>query len=125
MIDNVGLSLTKVLREFGVVGVSTYIGGIILLTAFIIERDIYRQIIFGVVGLILITLSIFIAFFRLKIQKDREKALITMAESTCNRLAEQLGKNMTENQVAAITQKIRQTQSDLITSVVGKVDDKK
>lgn len=120
---DVSLSLVKVLREFGVVGVSTYIGGTILLTGFIFEKDLYKQISLGLVGLILIALSIFIAYFRLKIQKDREKALINMAESTCNRLAEQLGKNMNDNQVAGIIQKIRQTQKDLITAIVGKVDD--
>lgn len=123
MNETISLSLIKVLKEFGVVGVATYIGGIILLTGFIWEKDFHRQIMLGVVGLILIAFSIFIAYFRLKIQKDREGALIKMAESTGNRLAEQLGKNMNENQVAGITQKIRQTQKDLIAAIVGKVDD--
>lgn len=124
MNNAISSSLIKVLREFGVVGVATYIGGIILLTGFAWERDFQREILLGIVGIALIALSIFIAYFRLKIQKDREKALIEMAESTCNRLAEQLGKNMTDNSIAAIIQKIRQTQKDLIIAIVSKTEDK-
>lgn len=119
-----GNNLTKVLREFGIVGLVTYVGGLILLTTFIWERNFQRQVLFGVVGVILLSLSIFIAYFRLKIQKDREKALINMAESTCNRLAEQLGKNMTNEAIFGIIQKIRQTQKDLISSIVGNIDNK-
>ena len=115
-------SLIKVLKEFGIVGVATYVGGVILLTGFIWENNLTRQIALGIVGLILIALSIFIAYFRLTIQKEREKALIKMAENVGNRLAEQLGKGMNEKQVEAIIQKIRQTQRDLINSIVGKND---
>lgn len=113
-------SLIKVLREFGVVGLVTYVGGLILLGGFFWEKDLQRQIILGLTGVILLSLSIFIAYFRLKIQKDREKALISMAESTCNRLAEQLGGNLTDKQVFGIIQKIRQTQKDLINAVADK-----
>lgn len=119
LFDLPGSTLTKILREFGVIGVVTYVGGVILLTRFVFESDFYRQVIFGVVGVILLSLSVFIAFFKLKIQKDREKALINMAESTCNRLAEQLAKSLSEKSIEVITQKIRQTQRDLIVSIVG------
>lgn len=118
--NSVESSLIEVLREFGPVGVSTFIGGLILLTKFANENLLNRQILFGLLGLILISLSVYIAYFRLKIQKDREKAYIMMAESTCNRLAEQLSKNMNDHQVDAIIQKIRQTQKDLIESVNDK-----
>lgn len=115
----ISVSIIKVMKEFGIVGVVTYVGGIILLVEFIREQNLERQITLGIVGVLLLTLSIFIAYFRLKIQKDRERALINMAESTCNRLAEQLGKNLTDVSIAAIVQKIRQTQKDLISTIVG------
>ncbi len=124
MQNAVSASLIKVLKEYGVVGVVTYIGGIILLIGFITEQNIQRQILLGVVGMILLSLSIFIAYFRLKIQKDREKALIEMAQNTGNRLAEQLGKNLSKEQVVSITQTIWQNQKDLITAIVDKIDEK-
>lgn len=111
-------SIIKVLREFGPVGLVTYVGAVILLCGFFFEQNIHRQLLLGSVGLILLFCAIFIAYFRLKIQKDREKALIQMAESTCNRLAEQLGKNLSNEQVFGIIQKIRQTQKDLISSIM-------
>lgn len=111
-------SITKVLREFGPVGLVTYVGAVILLGGFFLEHNFQRQIVLGLAGLILLFCAIFIAYFRLKIQKDREKALITMAESTCNRLAEQVGKNLPNEQVFGIIQKIRQTQKDLISSII-------
>lgn len=119
----IGASIIKVMKEFGIVGVVTYVGGIILLVEFIREQDLERQKILGIVGVLLLALSIFIAYFRLKIKKDREGALIKMAESTCNRLAEQIGKNLTEKSIETIAQKIRQTQRDLISAIVR--DDKK
>ncbi len=122
MNDIINTSLIKVLKEFGIVGVVTYIGGIILLIGFIREPNFQKQLMFGFVGLILLSLSIFIAYFRLKIQKDREKALIEMAQNTGNRLAEQLGKSLDKDQVVSITQTIWQNQKDLITAIVGKVD---
>jgi len=122
MNETVSTSLIKVLKEFGVVGVTTYIGGIILLTAFIWEQSFQRQITLGLVGLVLICLSVFIAYFRLKIQKDRERALIEMAQNTGNRLAEQLGKSLSKEQVVSITQTIWQNQKDLITAIVGNND---
>lgn len=121
---NLSETIIRVLRDFGVVGLSAYIGGLLLLTKFVFEGDILRQIIYGIAGLVLIGLSIYIAYVRLTIQKEREKALISMAESTCNRLAEQVAKNLNDHQVDAIIQKIRQTQRDLILSVSEKVEAK-
>jgi len=115
-------SLIKVLREFGVVGVITYVGGLVILVGFVVEKNFERQVLFGVVGLFLLVLSAFIAYFRLKIQKDRERALIEMTQNTGNRLAEQLGKNMNKEQVVSITQTIWQNQKDLISAIVGKVN---
>lgn len=51
--------------------------------------------------------------------RDREQALIDMVKNTSNRLAEQVAKNLSEEQVAAIIQKIRQIQRDLITAVIN------
>jgi len=112
-------SLVKVLREFGVVGVVTYLGGLVILLGFLQERDFDRQILFGVVGLILLITSTFIAYFRIKIQRDREQALIDMVKNTNNRLAEQVAKNLSERQVDAIIQKIRQNQRDLVQAIIG------
>lgn len=118
--------LMKVLREFGVVGVITYAGGLVVLTGFLLEKDLTRQMVLGIAGLILLMLSAFIAYFRLKIQKDREGALIEMAQNTGNRLAEQLGKGLNKEQVVSITQTIWQNQKDLINAIVlGKEEDQK
>jgi hypothetical protein len=124
MDESISANLMRVLKEFGVVGVVTYIGGLILLIWFVQEQNFQKQILLGIVGLILLSLSVFIAYFRLKIQKDREKALIEMEGGTCNRLAEQLGKGLNDKQIFAIIQKIRQTQNDLLKTIVGN-DDKK
>lgn len=117
-------SLIRVFREFGIVGVVTYVGGIVILGGFLFEIDRLRQILFGLVGILLLSFSIFIAYFRLKIQRDREQALIDMTKNSNNRLAEQLGKNLTKAQVEIITQKIRQNQHDLIERILGKNLDK-
>ena len=114
--------LIKVLREFGIVGLVTYVGGVVILFGFLQEKnDFNRQILLGIVGLILLIISTFIAYFRIKIQRDREQALIDMTKNIGNRLAEQLGKNMSKEQVETITQKIRQNQRDLIEAILGKI----
>jgi uncharacterized membrane protein (Fun14 family) len=117
-------SLIKVLREFGIAGVVTYVGGLVILGGFLIETNQHRQILFGVVGVLLLSLSVFIAYFRLKIQRDREQALIDMTKNTGNRLAEQLGKNLSKEQVEAIVQKIRQNQRDLMDKILGSLEER-
>lgn len=113
------LDLSKVFKEFGVVGVTTYVGGWVILSGFLKEQNFQRQIVFAVVGSFLLLLSAFIAYFRIKIQRDREQSLIDMVKNTSNRLAEQVAKNLSEEQVAAIIQKVRQIQRDLITAVMS------
>jgi len=113
------IDLIKVLREFGVVGLITYIGGLVILGGFLTEENLNRQIVFGIVGFFLLLLSTIIAYFRIKIQRDREQALIDMVKNTCNRLAEQVAKNLSEKQVNAIIQKIRQIQRDLIMRIIN------
>ena len=117
-------SLIKVFREFGVAGVVTYVGGFVILGGFLFEINQQRQLLLGVVGVLLLSLSVFIAYFRLKIQRDREQALIDMTKNTGNRLAEQLGKNLSIEQVEAIVQKIRQNQRDLMDKILGSLEDK-
>jgi hypothetical protein len=114
-------SLIKVLREFGVVGVITYVGGLVILGGFLFESNLQRQLILGTVGVLLLFLSGAIAYFRLKTQRDREQALIDMTKNSGNRLAEQLGKNLTKEQTEAIVQKIRQNQRDLMEKILGTV----
>lgn len=120
--NQIQISLIKVLREFGVVGVITYIGGLVILLGFLKESNLQRQILFGVVGVFLLILSTIIAYFRIKTQRDREQALIDMVKNIGNRLAEQVAKNLSNEQVNAIIQKIRQIQRDLITKIIS--DDK-
>lgn len=43
--------------------------------------------------------------------------MIEMTQNACNRLAEQLGKNLTDKQFDGITQKIRQLQRDLLVTI--------
>lgn len=117
-------SLIKVLREFGIAGVVTYVGGLVILGGFLFETNQQRQIIFGITGVLLLSLSVFIAYFRLKIQRDREQALIDMTKNSGNRLAEQLGKNLTKEQTEAIVQKIRQNQRDLMDKILGILENK-
>ena len=100
-----GDSLIRVFREFGIVGVVTYVGGIVILSGFLFETNQPRQILLGLIGILLLSFSIFIAYFRLKIQRDREQALIDMTKNSCNRLAEQLGKNLTKEQVVELLRK--------------------
>ena len=115
-------SLIKVFREFGVVGVVTFVGGFVILGSFIFEFNQQRQFLLGVVGVSLLSLSVFIAYFRLKIRRDREQALIDMTKNSGNRLAEQLGKNLPKDQVEAILQKIRQIQRDLMDKILGSLE---
>lgn len=118
IINQLESSVIKVLREFGIVGLVTYIGSMIILLGFLRENDLTKQLIFGIAGLLLLVIATFIAYFRIKIQRDREQALIEMAKNTGNRLAEQIGKNMTNEQVVSITQTIWQNQKDLITTII-------
>ena len=97
-----------------------------MLFGFMREPNLTRQLIFGVAGLLLLVIATFIAYFRIKTQRDREQALIDMANNTGNRLAEQLGKNMSNEQVVSITQTIWQNQKDLITTIIqANSEDKK
>lgn len=124
--NQISESLIKVLREFGVVGLVTYVGGLVILFGFLQEgKDFNRQVLFGIVGLLLLFISTFIAYFRIKIQKDREQALIDMVKNTGNRLAEQVAKNLSNEQVVSITQTIWQNQKDLITTIIGSDDKNK
>ena len=118
IIDQLESSVVKVLREFGIVGLVTYVGSLIMLFGFMKESNLTRQLVFGVAGLLLLIFATFIAYFRIKTQRDREQALIEMAKNTGNRLAEQLGKNMSNEQVVSITQTIWQNQKDLITTII-------
>lgn len=112
-------SLIGVLREFGIMGVVTYVGGAIMLFVFPVQSDFGKQVLYAVSGLFLLLLATLISYSRIKAQSLKDKAMIEMTQNACNRLAEQLGKNLTEKQVDGITQKIRQLQRDLLTTVFG------
>lgn len=120
--DQIQASLLKVLKEFGVVGLITYVGGLVILVGFLREQDFNRQALFGSVGVFLLLLSAIIAYFRIRSQRDREQALIDMVKNTGNRLAEQVAKNLTNEQVVSVTQTIWQNQKDLISKIIGKED---
>lgn len=112
-------SLIKVLREFGVIGVITYVAGMVTLLSLLWISDFESQILFGTIGIVLFILASAIAYFRIKAQKDREKALIEMVQNSSNRLAERLNENIQKDQVVSITQTIWQNQKDLIEKILG------
>lgn len=116
--------IVDIFREFGVPGVATYIGGALMLYFFPKQADFHKQIMYMVSGLALLTLATFISYFRIKAQREREGALIEMAQNSCNRLAEQLGKGLTKEQTEFITQKIRQIQRDITTSIFSRTIEK-
>lgn len=116
-------SLIGVLREFGIVGVLTYLGGLIMFYLFLQQGEFNKQILYSVLGLLLLTLASFISYFRIRVRRDREKYLIEMTAASCNRLAEQLGKVHPEK-IDGIIQKIRQIQRDLITTIFSHVIEK-
>jgi hypothetical protein len=105
--------LLDVFRDFGAPGVLTYVGGVILLYRFPKETDQNKLIVYAVCGVSLLTLATIISYLRIKAQREREKLLIEMAQNSCNRLAEQLGKGLSDRQIDVISQKIRQLQRDM------------
>lgn len=106
------------LREFGIAGTATVIGGTILLTCFPFIENVEKARLFGLVGFGLVFLSIINSYIRLIIQKAREKLLIQMVENSCNRLAEQLAKKgMNNHKVDGVSQKIRQILRDTTETV--------
>jgi len=111
-------TLIRVLREFGSISVITYVGGTILLFTIPNKTIIEEQIFWGSVGFGLLFLSFLIARFRMKMQWDKERALIEMNKEICNRLAEQLGKELSNEQVVSITQNIWQNCKDLISAIM-------
>lgn len=118
MLNVISESLIKVFREFGFIGVITYVAGLVTLLSLLWVSDFERQILFGVIGIFLFILASFIAYFRIKAQKDREKALIEMVQNSSNRLAEKLNENIQRDQVVSITQTIWQNQKDLIETIL-------
>jgi F0F1-type ATP synthase membrane subunit a len=111
-------SLIRVLKEFGVVGVLTYVAGLISLgNLFFGKTDFETKILFGIIGLVLFILAWILIYFRMKIQKDREQALIEMVTKTNEKLADKVGGNCTNEQIVSITQSIWQTQEDLIETI--------
>lgn len=110
-------SLISVLREFGIVGALTYLGGGVMIFLFPQQREFNRQVLYAISGLFLLALAGFISYIRIKVGRDREQFLIEMARETCNRLAEQLGKNIPSQQIDGIIQKIRQIQRDITVTI--------
>lgn len=112
-------SLIKVLNEFGVVGVLTYVAGLISLRNLLFsEKDFKNKLLFGAIGLVLFVLSWILTYLRMKIQRERERALIEMVTKTCVKLADTISTNYTNEQIVSITQSIWQTQKDLIEKIV-------
>ncbi|HCU47613.1 TPA: hypothetical protein DIC39_00930 [Patescibacteria group bacterium] len=106
-------SLVKVMREFGLFGALTYVGGLISFINIIWVDSLERQILFGGIGLFLFTLSTYIVYFRMKVQLDRDVALIKQVGESTKILADKVGGNCTNEQVVSITQSIWQIHKDL------------
>ena len=110
-------SLIGVLHDFGIMGVVTYVGGVIMLFVFPFQDDFGKQVLYSISGLFLLFLATLISYSRIRAQSMKDKAMIEMTQNACNRLAEQLGKNLPDKQVVGISQKIRQLQRDLMATV--------
>lgn len=117
-------NLIGILREFGIMGVVTYAGGAIMLFMFPVQGDFGKQVLYAISGLFLLLLATLISYSRIKAQGIKDKAMIEMTQNVCNRLAEQLGKNLTEKQTEGITQKIRQLQRDMLAIVFSYTQEK-
>lgn len=109
--------LIDIFREFGLLGVVTYLGGVIMLYFFPRQNEFNLQVLYAISGLILLALATIILYIRIKAQREREKTLIEMGQNSCNRLAEQVAKGLPDKQVDTITQKIRQIHRDIFTAV--------
>ncbi|OGW71072.1 MAG: hypothetical protein A2047_04320 [Omnitrophica bacterium GWA2_41_15] len=101
------------MREFGLFGALTYVGGLISFINIIWVDSLERQILFGGIGLFLFTLSTYIVYFRMKVQLDRDVALIKQVGESTKILADKVGGNCTNEQVVSITQSIWQIHKDL------------
>ncbi len=99
--------VATIFKESGAVGVASIVGGIILLIQFSFKNNCDYQLLSWAAGIFLILLSIIIAYVRLQNQKAREQALLKTVENVCNRLAEQMAKNLNDHQSDTIAQKIR------------------
>ena len=95
------------------------IGGLVIVFGVFKEQNFQKQILFSALGFSILSLSAVIAYFRIKAQRDREQALIDMVKNTGNRLAEQVAKNLTNEQVVSISQTIWQNQKDLIATILA------
>ena len=111
-------NLIKVLKEFGVIGVLTYIAGLISLWNLFSQDELKQQILFGAIGLVMFIISSFIAYFRMKLHKERDEYLIKKVMESNSKLAEKINGNFTNEQIVSITQTIWQSQKDLIESIL-------
>lgn len=114
LVKQIETNLIQVLREFGPVGLITYVGGLIILISFFLSNDFNKQVLFSITGIVLILLSVTILALRIQKQWLREKSLVDMVTFSSNRLAEKINENVQKEQVTSITQTIWQTQKDLI-----------
>lgn len=111
-------NLIKVLQEFGVIGVLTYVAGMISLWNLFSQDELNQRILFGVIGLVMFIISSSIAYFRMKLHKERDEYLIKKVMESNSKLAERINNNFTNEQVVSITQTIWQSQKDLIESIL-------
>lgn len=59
-------NLISILREFGIMGVVTYVGGAIMLFMFPIQSDFGKQVLYAFSGLFLLLLATLISYSRIK-----------------------------------------------------------
>lgn len=104
----IGNLLLQVYIRTGASGLAAIVGGIILLYNFSIERNYELRYLYCISGLLLILAAIIIEYIHLQNQKIREQVLLTTVKEICNRLAEQIAKNLNDHQSDTIAQKIRQ-----------------
>ncbi|MDO8511854.1 MAG: hypothetical protein Q7S57_01160 [bacterium] len=110
-------SLIKVLREFGPIGVLTYVAGLVSLGGLFVG-DFKSKILFGVIGIALFILAWKLSCFRMNIQLVRESNLVKMVMESNDKLSEKLDKDRSNEQVISITQTIWQSQKDLVEMIL-------
>ncbi|OGE36986.1 hypothetical protein A3E45_01925 [Candidatus Daviesbacteria bacterium RIFCSPHIGHO2_12_FULL_43_11] len=102
----------EIYGAFGLPGLFPFIGGLVLLVFLPFQSNVESQKVYGILGLILMSISVLIY----KIRSDRvtkiELGLINMTTETNKRLAEQTAKTMSIKERQDLLQKIRQINND-------------
>lgn len=118
------LQLKKALNDFGILGLISYIGAIVLIVVVYKKTNFNEQLIFGGIGLILLLFSGWVNYLKNKQETRKVLAFIDCSKHTAVTLASKLD-NKDKEQTVSITQTIWQNQKDLAEIVFNKDDKEK